>query len=209
MLIKFIDLGLRSFAEVLELQKGLRSERQAGKIPDTILTVEHPKVITKGRRPAEQDFLVKPKLLKLRGFAVEEAGRGGKLTYHGPGQLVAYFILSLTARRMSIPIFVRTVEDTVIRTLAEFQIDAGRRENCPGVWVDGRKIASIGLSIDRGVSMHGVALNIDPDLKDFEVIVPCGINNCQVTSMRKELNTVPPIEEIKAVFQRSSQRFFS
>ncbi|HEX5035356.1 MAG TPA: lipoyl(octanoyl) transferase LipB, partial [bacterium] len=182
--IQFESLGRRPFAEVLALQLELRRRRQAGEIGDRVLFVEHPRVITRGRRPAEEDFKISPAELQDRGFDVADAGRGGKLTYHGPGQLVAYFIVSLMPRKLGIPQFVQRVEEAVIATLAEFGISASIREGCPGVWVGDSKIASVGFSVDRGVSMHGVAINVDPQLEDFGVIVPCGIQDCEMTSMR-------------------------
>jgi lipoate-protein ligase B len=202
-------LGKKSFAEALELQRSLRAQRIAGAIPDTLLTVEHPPVVTQGRRPAEQDYRVSPKELRSRGFEIAEAGRGGKLTYHGPGQLVGYFIFSLPAHRLSIPAFVGRVEESVIRTLSDYHIPAKRREGCPGVWVEQRKIASIGLAIDRGVSMHGVALNIDPNLGHFDVIIPCGMVECEMTSMRCELGSAPEWGEVESVFQRKVREVFT
>jgi len=196
MAMEFQKLGRRPFTEVLAYQKDLRRRRQAGQVDDTVLFTEHPRVITRGRRPAEEDFRVSPSALRERGFEVEDAGRGGKLTYHGPGQLVAYFILSLRERRLGIPEFVRRIEAALLATLGDYGLQAARREDYPGVWVEGRKIASIGLAVDRGVSMNGIALNVDPDLEDFEVIVPCGIPDCRMTSMSRELGRTFAIEEV-------------
>lgn len=204
----FKSLGKRPYGEVFDLQRKLRVQRMGGEIPDTLLTVEHPRVITRGRRPADEDFRVAPEELRKRGFELADAGRGGKLTYHGPGQLVGYFIFSLPARRLSIPQFVRRVEECVIQTLLGFQVPARRREGCPGVWVEGRKIASVGLSIDRGVSMHGVALNIDPELTDFDVIIPCGIPDCQMTSVKKELGSAPSFSQVEKVLQNQVLQIF-
>ncbi len=201
-------MGMRSFEEVFVLQKELRARRILGEIPDTLLTVEHPKVITRGRRKVEEDFLVPPEKLRERGFSIADAGRGGRLTYHGPGQLVGYFIFSLRERRLGIPQFVRKVEETMIQTLAEFSIASHRREGCPGVWIQNKKIASIGLAIDRGVSMHGVALNVDPNLEDFSVIYPCGMPHCEMTSMKRELKKAVAFSKVEWVFQRKVQEIF-
>ncbi|HKY62584.1 MAG TPA: lipoyl(octanoyl) transferase LipB [bacterium] len=200
--IQFESLGRRPFAEVLEMQLKLRRRRQAGEIGDRVLFVEHPRVITRGRRPAEEDFKISPAELQGRGFEVADAGRGGRLTYHGPGQLVAYFIVSLTMRKLSIPQFVRRVEESVIGSLGEFGIAAATREGCPGVWVGGSKIASVGFSVDRGVSMHGVAVNVDPRLEDFGVIVPCGIQDCEITSMRQLLGRAPILVEVEELLRK-------
>lgn len=196
------------FAEALSLQRELRVRRIAGTISDTLLTVEHPPVVTQGRRCADEDYRVSPDELRARGFDIAEAGRGGKLTYHGPGQLVAYFIFSLPARRLGIPAFVNRVEEVVIQALKYFEVEAGRREACPGVWVQGRKIASIGLAIDRGVSMHGVALNIAPDLSHFNVIVPCGMADCEMTSIQKERGKAPAWGDVETVFQQAVLELF-
>jgi lipoate-protein ligase B len=205
----FKNLGKRPYAEVLKLQKELRAARIAGQISDTVLTVEHPKVITRGRRPSEEDFVVSPDKLRKLGFAIEDAGRGGKLTYHGPGQLVAYFIVSLKERRLGIPAFVRKVEEAVIQTLREFGVEGRRHEDYPGVWVESGKIASIGLAIDRGVSMHGVALNIDPEMEDFKTIIPCGIPHCRMSSLSQETSRSLNFEEVEGVFQKMAAQVFS
>lgn len=207
--IEFESLGLRPFAEVLTYQKELRQRRQSGEIADRVLFVEHPRVITRGRRPADEDFRVSKEKLLAEGFQLEDAGRGGKLTYHGPGQLVAYFIVSLRERRWGIPEFVRRIEDAIIACLAQYGIQAERQTEYPGVWVNGRKIASIGLSIDRGVSMNGIALNVDPRLEDFEVIVPCGIQDCEMTSMRGEANLDGlNLDEISGVLAEEIRKAF-
>jgi lipoate-protein ligase B len=206
--INCIPLGLKPFSEVFKLQLELRRRRQAGEIPDTILSVEHPKVITRGRRPSDEDFRIPPEQLRARGYEVEDAGRGGRLTYHGPGQLVVYFILSLKDRRLSIPQFVGRVEEALIHTLAAFDIAASRREGYPGVWVQTRKIASVGFAVDRGVSMNGIALNVDPKLKDFEVIIPCGISNCEMTSMRREKGRECSLREVEGVLMENVARLF-
>lgn len=207
--IDFISLGRVPYAEALTLQRKLHEERLLGKRGDTVLFLEHPRVITKGRRPADQDFRVAPHLLKARGFAIEEGHRGGTLTYHGPGQLVVYFIVSLEARGVSIPLFVRKIETALVEALAGFGIEASPGEDEPGIWTRGRKIASLGLSVNRGVSMHGAALNISPDLRDFEVIVPCGIPNCPMTSMEVELGGKRSLTEVEEGLKAAIDRVFS
>ncbi len=209
MALEFQQLGKRPFREVLAYQKDLRRRRQAGEIADTILFTEHPRVITRGRRPADEDFKVPPELLRVQGFEVEDAGRGGKLTYHGPGQLVAYFILSLRERRLGIPEFVRRIEAALLATLASYGLAAGRKDEFPGVWIGESKIASIGLAVDRGVSMNGIALNVDPELSDFEVIVPCGIPDCRMTSMSRELGRRFSIEQVLPTLQIKLQEVFA
>lgn len=207
-MIEFISLGRRDYASVLNQQFDLKSRRQSGEVGDTILTVEHPKVITQGRRPAWEDFRLSPGELREQGFAVERVNRGGRLTYHGPGQLVAYFIISLKGYGFSVPQFVRAVEETAIRCLELFGVSGQRRQNFPGVWVDDRKIVSIGLSVDRGVSMHGLALNINPDLKDFEAIIPCGMPHCEMTSLYRESTHRPNFQEVEKAFVEKTRAYF-
>ncbi len=207
--LNFLSLGIKPYREVLEFQRQLREKRINGKVPDTVLTVEHPRVITKGRRPSDQDFLISPEELQKNGFAIEEAGRGGRLTYHGPGQLVGYFIVSIRERKISIPKFVNLLEESLIQTTHRFDIHAERRTGYPGVWVKGKKIGSIGLSIDRGVSMHGVALNVSPQMEDFLSIIPCGILDCEMTSLKKELVKTPSLEEVEKTFTQVLSKLFS
>jgi lipoate-protein ligase B len=198
--LSFISLGLQDYSSVLARQLELREQRRRGLIADTIVTVEHPPVITEGRRPAKKDYQVSPEVLRQRGIDTAKVNRGGRLTYHGPGQLVAYYIISLRERYMKVGEFVRAVEETALKTLASFGIAAERRKDFPGVWVSGRKIASIGLAVDRGVSMHGMALNIDPNLEHFQFIVPCGMPDCEMTSVERETGRVLEFKEVEKIF---------
>lgn len=206
--LQFISLGKLDYEMALERQYELRRQRQSGEIPDTILTVEHPKVITHGRRDAQGDYLISQEALKEKGFKIIGVNRGGLLTYHGPGQLVAYFILSLSGRKLKVPAFVRLVEETAIKTLECFGIRGVRKEACPGVWVEDRKITSIGLAVDRGVSMHGLALNISPDLEDFSYIVPCGMKEAQVTSLERETGMKWRLSQVEKAFQEVAREIF-
>lgn len=198
--MKFLSLGLRPYDEVLHEQFRLREARRAGQISDTILLVEHPKVITEGRRDATSDFKLPPQELRKLGVEVTKVNRGGRLTYHGPGQLVAYFILDIRTRGWSVPRLVRNVEECGIRTFAKLGLSVGRQEGCPGLWIHGRKIGSIGLSVDRGISMHGLALNFDPDLEDYNWIIPCGAEACTMTSLKKETGQICPRNKYEAAF---------
>jgi len=204
--IDFKSLGLQPYGEVLALQRRLQSERQAGLIPDTLLTLEHPKVITRGRRDSGGDFLLSPELLQARGFAIEDAGRGGRLTYHGPGQLVAYFIFNLAERRLSIPNFVRQIQDCVISTLRDYGLESECQKENPGVWIGKKKIASLGLAVSKDVTMHGVALNLSTDLEDFKFIIPCGLKGYEMTSLAKEKGKAPGIREAEQVFWENARK---
>ncbi len=202
--VHFISLGHRPYAEVLTEQFRLREERRAGNISDTVLIVEHPKVITEGRRDASADFLVPPDKLKQIGVAVEKVNRGGRLTYHGPGQLVAYFLLNIKERSWNIPKLVWTVEECGIQTLKQLGLEVERRSGCPGLWVQNRKIASLGLSVDRGLTMHGLALNIAPELSDYDWIIPCGEKGGHMTSLFLETGNIPPWPQAEEVFRRQA-----
>ena len=171
----------------------------------TVYLLEHdPPVITMTRRPGvETHLLATPEMLAERGVTLLETDRGGDITYHGPGQLVAYPILDLNALCLRVHPYMRLLEDVVIRTLACFGVTAGREEGATGVWVvseDGtaRKIAALGVRLSRWCSMHGLAINVDPDLSHFDLIVPCGLAGRQVTSLRRELgDACPGMDEVK------------
>jgi lipoate-protein ligase B len=209
MKLDFISLGLQDYSSVLERQFELREQRQRGLIPDTILSLEHPPVITEGRRPAGDDYQVSQEILQRQGIALAKVNRGGRLTYHGPGQLVAYFIISLRERGLKIPEFVRAVEETAIQTLISFQVEARRRNGCPGVWVERRKIVSVGLAVDRGVSMHGLALNIHPNFDHLKFIVSCGMPDCEMTSLQRETGRSIEFSEVEKVFLGAARKVFN
>lgn len=206
--MKFYHLGQKPYREVLALQEKLRDKRQAGEGEDSIILVEHPRVITEGRRDASQDFLVNPEKLRAQGFDIEKIHRGGKLTYHGPGQLVVYFILKLSNYGLSVPQFVRRVEQCAITTLKHYGLEAKQREGCPGVWVQDKKIVSIGLSVNKGISMHGMALNINPKLEDFKVIISCGMPECKLTSIAQETGSAPGIQEAASFMEGVCEELF-
>lgn len=206
--LNFISLGEKKYQTVLAIQFKLREARRRGRIPDTIVLVEHPRVITSGRRPADDDFLIPPQELKKQGFAVEKVNRGGKLTYHGPGQLVVYFIFSLPPLGLSVPRLVHWVERTGLETLKFFEIEAARRPGLPGLWVGEKKIASLGLAVDRGISMHGMALNVCPNLSDFRVIVPCGMADCEITSIHLESSRTPPLSEVARRYREITEKIY-
>ncbi len=176
------NLGLVPYDEGVELQARLRSARQAGEIPDTLLLLEHPPVYTKGRRSDPADLPMGEDWYRSQGIEVADTNRGGRVTYHGPGQLVGYPIMGIS----DVMAFVRTMERGVIAALADEGIEAEVREGLTGVWVGDRKIGSIGVHVSRGVTMHGFAVNVDNDLQPFEWIVPCGIEGVRMTSVCAE-----------------------
>ncbi len=180
-----LDLGRLGYAEALGLQRRMVSERKQGRIPDRLLFVEHPHVITIGRNGNPENLLLSRDELDRAGVAVHETDRGGDVTYHGPGQIVGYPILDLAAWKRDVRAYVSALEQVLIDTLAEFGLAASRLEGMRGVWVEGRKIAAIGVHISQWVTSHGFALNHRTDLARFGCIVPCGLKK-PVTSMREE-----------------------
>jgi lipoyl(octanoyl) transferase len=176
------ELGRTDYGQALELQRQLIAERQQGLIPDQLLLLEHPHVITLGRNGHAQNLLASTEVLSRAGIAFYPTDRGGDVTYHGPGQLVGYPILDLREWQRDVGAYVRAVEQSIIDTLADYGISAGRIPKLTGVWVDDRKIAAIGVHISRWVTSHGFALNVSTDLSYFQYIVPCGLTK-PVTSM--------------------------
>ena len=191
-------LGLLEYEEALELQRTFHSEIAEGVRPNTLILLEHPPVFTAGRRTA-------PDEMPTDGSKVIEVDRGGKITFHGPGQIVGYPIIKLKNSNDVVG-FVRVVELALIEVCREFGIAAERYCERSGVWVrdehGDRKIAAIGIRVAKGVTMHGFALNIDPDLSYFDRIVPCGISDAKVTSMTKELNRKVSKEEVIPVLEK-------
>jgi len=176
------ELGRMGYGPALELQQELTAARKAGTAPDHLLLLEHPHVITLGRNGHQENLLASAEILERAGISFFPTDRGGDVTYHGPGQLVAYPILDLREWKRDVGAFVRAVEQTVIDTLADYGIAAGRIPKLTGVWVGERKIAAIGVHISRWVTSHGLALNVSTDLNYFQYIVPCGLTK-PVTSM--------------------------
>ena len=199
------------YSEALALQRALVADRQAGRIDDTLLLVEHPAVLTLGARGdgGRGHILVSDQELAARGIEVFEAGRGGDITYHGPGQIVGYPIIDLTPDRQDVHRYVRDLEDVLIRTAAGLGIDAGRVQGLTGVWVGGEKLAAIGVRISRWVTSHGFALNVSTDLDHFGLIVPCGITDRGVTSLERLLARPVEREAVEALLVSSFCGTFS
>jgi len=174
-----------AYADALSLQRSLVEERRAGAIPDLLLLVEHPPVLTLGVRGdgGRSHILATPEALDERGIGVFETGRGGDVTYHGPGQIVGYPILDLKPDRCDVHRYVRDLEEVIIRTARDYGIETGRIQGLTGVWAGDAKLAAIGVRISRWITSHGFALNLTTDLNDFDLIVPCGIADRAVTSL--------------------------
>jgi lipoate-protein ligase B len=187
------DLGLRPYAEVLELQRALAQRRLSGELKDDLLLlVEHEPVVTLGRGTQPRSLPLSAAELARRGVQQFEVERGGDVTFHGPGQLVGYPILDLRQHREDLHWYLRTLEDALIAGLDELGIEAGRNPGLTGVWTRGRKIGSIGIHVKQWVTFHGFALNVNTDLSYFELIVPCGIRDVVMTSVALELGRTDP-----------------
>lgn len=207
-------LGPTPYEETFELQLRLRQARLQNKIPNLLLLTSHPPVFTLGKRNCSEDFQSSREQIGLDAIEIIRTNRGGRVTYHGPGQIIGYFIVDIRSIKLSIPGFVAKIEELLISTLSHFQLQTHRDPQYPGVWMKDRKIAAMGLHFDRGVSIHGFALNVNPDLKHYRHIIPCGILNRSVTSMESELGdkikeeSVEKIleEKVKEIFKKNSQR---
>jgi lipoyl(octanoyl) transferase len=222
-LTQVLQLGVVRYAEGLELQRQAVELRKQNAIPDTLILLEHTPVITLGRNAKNENVIVSREQLAARGVEIFECDRGGDVTYHGPGQLVGYPIFDLRGfrdgdgqRKTMWPVeFVRHVEEALIQTCAEFGTKAGLVPGLTGVWVNAedavtrRKIAAIGIHISRGVSSHGFALNVTTDLSAFDLIVPCGIANCAVTSLQRELGREVAISDVAKAAAQSFGRVFN
>jgi lipoyl(octanoyl) transferase len=200
------DLGILSYSDALAIQKDLVEQRKQQLIPDQLLMVEHPHVITLGRNGHAENLLASEEVLRRAGIAFHPTDRGGDITYHGPGQIVGYPIFDLREWKRDVIAYVRAIEQVIMDALAEFGIEAGRLEGCTGVWVTGKKVAAIGIHISRWVTSHGFALNHTTDLTYFQYIVPCGITK-PVTSMR-ELGSMASREEVTAALARNFAKKF-
>jgi lipoyl(octanoyl) transferase len=197
-------LGSVAYADALELQARLVEQRRTGAIPDQLLLLEHPHVITLGTSSHDANVLVDDEQRRLLGIELFETGRGGDVTYHGPGQLVGYPILDLKPDRCDLHRYVRDLEEALIRALAEFDLSCTRKEGLTGVWLSNEKIAAIGVRVSSGwITSHGFALNVNTKLEFFDAIVPCGIREQGVTSMQRALRHTVDMHEVGEVVARS------
>src|SRR5271169_3543123 len=218
MVTNVLYLGRVAYGTALNLQRTLQEMRKAGRIENTLLLLEHPPVITLGRNAKLDNVLAPPEFLAQRGVELFEIDRGGDVTFHGPGQLVAYPIFDLRSFEPGSKIgaveFVRRLEEVLIRTCGDFGIGTQRIQGLTGVWTYAlrnrpeAKIAAIGVHISRGVTTHGFALNVRTDLDFFSLIVPCGITGKPVTSMRQELQRAPTMEDVSTAASRNFGQVF-
>jgi lipoate-protein ligase B len=196
-----------SYGEALDLQHRLVRARRDGRVGDVLILLEHPPVITLGRRGDESHILVSQEWLASQGIAVSRVERGGDVTYHGPGQIVGYPILDLRGHRQDVGWYMRSLEEVIVRTLRDFGIEAGLQDKI-GVWVSANsddlarangeaKIAALGARIENWITYHGFALNVDPNLAHFQLIVPCGLTGKGVTSMRRVLDHPIDVDTVR------------
>ena len=200
------NLGRMSYSEALEIQQQIATERKQGLGMDQLLFVEHPHVLTTGRNGHEENILASEAMLRSAGIELHETDRGGDVTYHGPGQIVAYPIMDLREWKRDVGAFVRGIEQVLIDALSDFGIEARRIARCTGVWVGDAKIGAIGVHLSRWVSTHGWALNVAPDLSYFQYIVPCGLAK-PVTSMAA-LGVNARMEDVRESLARHFQSVF-
>ena len=202
------SLGQVDYIPAWDLQKSLHQRVVEGLLPNLLLLLEHPHVYTLGRRGKASDILVSDEKLAGLGAEIHHIDRGGEATYHGPGQLVGYPIISLRAWKGGPLKYVRALEETLIATLAEFGIRGESTDRPTGVWVGRNKIAAIGVKVSRGATMHGFALNVNPDLSYFDHVVPCGMPDSQVTSMSDLLSQIVQIEQVVPILVRHFGQVF-
>jgi lipoyl(octanoyl) transferase len=234
LLISILQLGTHDYATALHLQEKLVALRKESRIGDVVLLLEHTPVVTLGRNAKTKNILASPELLSQRGVEVFECDRGGDVTFHGPGQLVAYPIFDLrgfpsdnaTRKSLGVVEYVRRLEEVLIRTCADFKIPAKRVAGLTGVWtgegarpaesktqhfsdVPDAKIAALGVHISRAITSHGIALNVNTDLRFFDLIVPCGIESKPVTSMQRELNRTVALQDVAHALARNFGSVFA
>jgi lipoyl(octanoyl) transferase len=202
------DLGIIPYHEALQLQRKTITELQHGSGREALFLLEHPHVVTLGRSGSENSLLQNRDQLDQRGIELVATDRGGNVTYHGPGQLVGYPILSLEPGRQDIRRYVTDIESVLIGALAEYGITGGRHTGYRGVWLEERKIASVGIRISRWVTSHGFALNVNTDLSYFSAINPCGIEGCSMTSIQNELGRTMDMVDVKHTVTKIFSRIF-
>lgn len=212
--LRCLDLGSIPYQDAMDVQNRIQHDRLAGRGDDHLLLLEHPRVYTYGKRAGRNNLIWDPQELTAKGFALVETDRGGDITYHGPGQLVAYLIVALKGRERSVPELFFRVEGSVVKVLGSYGITARggtQVENFTdrqdlmeaGVWVENDKICAVGMKLSRWVTSHGLALNVDPNLDDFQGIIPCGLAHRGVCSMAQFRASAPPMREVKAALAQA------
>ncbi len=193
----YCDLGLIDYKEAWDLQKSVHQLKTENKIDDVLFLLEHPHTYTLGKTADKENLVGGDEYLTENNISVYDIDRGGDITYHGPGQIVGYPIISLTNWNQDTHKYLRAIEEVIIKVCDEYGLDASRVEKYTGVWIDDRKICAIGIKVSRWITMHGFAFNVNTDLKLFKGIIPCGISNKDVTSLNRELKKEINLGEVK------------
>jgi len=201
--IQHLEMGLVPYEEALELQHLLMEKKKNGEEEDYLITLEHPHTYTIGSTGSEKNLLVSNEYLKTKGISLQHIGRGGDITYHGPGQLIAYPVLDLNHYQKDLHKYLRDLEEVLMLTVKQFGITAERKTELTGIWVNDEKLASIGIRMSKWITIHGSALNVATDLKLFDNIIPCGIMDKSVTSMSKLLGYTIDIEDVTPLYVNS------
>lgn len=207
--VHIYELGTTSYGDVHRLQRRLQAQRREGAGVDTLILTEHRPVLTLGRSHPKPNLRVDEAVIRNYGIEIHQTERGGDITYHGPGQLVAYGIIDLKRWNCAVLDYVQGLEETVIGVLADWGVRGERDARGRGVWVGGRKIASLGLNVRRWVTMHGIALNVDPDMSHFDLINACGMPDVEMTSLVTEVNKQVPMADVMEAFTFHFARVFS
>lgn len=193
----YCDLELFDYKDAWDLQKSIHQQRVENKIDDVLFLLEHPHTYTLGKVADKKNLVGDEKYLNENKISVYDIDRGGDITYHGPGQIVGYPIISLTNWKMDTHKYLRAIEEVIIKVCSEYGLNCSRVDKYTGVWIEDRKICAIGIKVSRWVTMHGFAFNVNTDLKLFNGIIPCGISDKDVTSLSKELNKEVSLKEVK------------
>jgi lipoate-protein ligase B len=207
--LKIYDCGLKEYDKALQFQHILVNHRRQGKIPNTVIIVEHLPVVTLGARESANKLLVTEEELAKENIDLAEIRRGGGATAHNPGQLVFYPIFDLNQLGLSVTEYVRQLEAIGIELLGKFGVQCGQNSGFPGLWVGKKKIASIGVRVSRQITYHGMAINISNDLSIFDNIVPCGLDGIEMTSVLKETGKAPAMEDVKKALQEILKKFWA
>ncbi|MCF8242346.1 MAG: lipoyl(octanoyl) transferase LipB [Melioribacteraceae bacterium] len=197
-IFEYQDLGLIDYKEAWDLQKSIFDLRVKNEIKDKLFLLEHPHTYTFGKTADKNNLVGNEDYLRQNKISVYDIDRGGDITYHGPGQIVGYPIIDLKEWKQDTHLYLRSLEEVIIRTCADYGLECGRVPEFTGVWIENRKICAIGIKVSRWVTMHGFAFNVNTNLDLFNGIIPCGIKDKEVTSLSKELGSDVPVEEVKS-----------
>ncbi len=204
----YCDIGLINYKEAWDLQKQVFELRSSGKVSDILFLLEHPHTYTLGKTADKKNLVSSESYLSENSISVYEIDRGGDITYHGPGQIVGYPIISLTDWKQDTHKYLRAIEEVIIKTCTHYGISGSRVQKYTGVWINDRKIAAIGIKVSRWITMHGFAFNINTDLDLFTGIIPCGIADKEVTSLSKETGREININEVKEIITKNFMEVF-